>query len=71
MLALAAHGMLSHIIILLHECLGFFGPCCGKVAGVLTLSMCPCVGVWRNKQLFLYSNPSQSSSSCLIGGGIG
>lgn len=53
-------GSLSHIIFSLYECLSFFKPCVGTV--VLTLSMCSCVGVRRNKQLFLYSFPPQSSS---------
>lgn len=67
-LALAAHEKLLHIIILLHECLGFLRPCCGEGGGALTLSMCLCVGVRRNKQLFLYSYLPQCRSSFLTGG---
>lgn len=54
-IALAAQMKLVNIIILLHECLSFFSPRCGEGDGVLTVSMCLCVGVKRNKQLFLYS----------------
>lgn len=52
---LAAQMKPLNTVILVDQCLRFFRPCCcGEGGGVLTLSMSLYVGVWRNKQLFLY-----------------
>ena len=57
-----------NIITLLLKCLGVYGPCCCAEGGVvLTISMCLCVGVQRNKQLCLHSCVPLCPSTALTG----